>query len=47
MGLELGWLIVLLSFPYNLCCACAAYWLVVWGIRLATPTLRADQQQTT
>lgn len=47
MGLELGWLIVLLSFPYNLCCAFAAYWLVVGGIRLATPKLRIGQRQTT
>lgn len=46
MGLQLGWLIMLLSFPYNLCCAFAAYWLVTGGIRLATPNLRSVQPQT-
>ena len=46
MGLELGWLIVLLSFPYNLCCAFLAYWLVVGGMRLTPPKQRVNQLQT-
>lgn len=47
LGLQLGWLIVLLSFPYNLCCAFVAYWLVVGGMRLAPPKQRVSQRQTT